>query len=219
MFKESSDSGVELEQAAETVATANGPALVTLHPWNGATPVTPFGFQQYSGSSSIGRDLTPADLTALEARWIDPELARRARLRRADSLTGGEIVGRKGGDYSGVLIPYFQPGSDQVRDYRLRRDHPDLEHDAGGNLKIRQKYLSPPGRTNMLYLPPGVPQSLLRDAAMPVVNTEVSSSLSPSGAPPTMVLRVGLAFCRWEYQESTTGGERLAKPLGPMAAA
>ena len=144
-----------------------------LYPRNGATPlVEPFGFQQYSGSSNIGHDLTPADLGALNARWIDPELARRAKLRRVDSLIGGEMVGRRGGDYSGILIPYFQPGSDQVRDYRLRRDHPDLEYNAGGNLKIKQKYLSPPGRSNMLYLPPGVPQSLLRDAAMPVVITE-----------------------------------------------
>ena len=88
----------------------------------------------------------------------------RAGLRRVDSLTGGEIVGRKGGgDYSGILIPYFHPGSDQVRDYRLRRDHPDLEYDAAGSLKVKRKYLSPPGRSNMLYLPPGVPQSLLRD--------------------------------------------------------
>jgi len=83
-----------------------------------------------------------------------------------------EIVGRKGGDYSGIAIPYFHPGSDQVRDYRLRRDHPDLEYDAGGNPKIKQKYLSPPGRSNMLYLPPGAPPSLLRDRALPIIITE-----------------------------------------------
>ena len=91
-------------------------------------------------------------------------LARRAGLRRVDSLTGAEIVGRKGGgDYSGIAIPYFHPGSEQVRDYRLRRDHPDLEYDGAGTLKVKQKYLSPPGRSNMLYLPPGVSQSLLCD--------------------------------------------------------
>jgi Domain of unknown function (DUF3854) len=89
-----------------------------------------------------------------------------------DSLTGAEMLGRKGGDYSGIAIPYFHPGSDQVRDYRLRRDHPDLEYDAGGNLKIKLKYLSPPGRSNMLYLPPGAPQSLLRDHALPIIITE-----------------------------------------------
>ena len=88
-------------------------------------------------------------------------------------LTGGEIVGRRGGgDYSGILIPYFLPGSDQVRDYRLRRDHPDLEYDTGGSLKPKRKYLSPPGRSNMLYLPPGVSQSLLGDPMLPVVITE-----------------------------------------------
>jgi predicted P-loop ATPase len=87
-------------------------------------------------------------------------------------MTGGEVVGRKGGNYSGILIPYFCPDSDQVREYRLRRDHPDLEYDSVGNLKAMQKYLSPPGRANMLYLPPGVAQSLLRDPALPIVITE-----------------------------------------------
>jgi hypothetical protein len=88
----------------------------------GATPlVAPFGFPPYSGSRSIGHDLTPADLRTLDTRWIDPGLARCAGLRRVDSLTGAELVGRKGGDYSGIAIPYFHPGSERVRDYRLRR--------------------------------------------------------------------------------------------------
>ena len=80
----------------------------------------PLGGFEYVGSSRVGSDLTSADHDALESRWIDPEMALRAGLRRVDSLTGGEIVGRKGGgDYSGILIPYFLPGSDHVRDYRL----------------------------------------------------------------------------------------------------
>ena len=100
-------------------------------------------------SGLIGSDLTTADYAALEERWIDRELANRAGLRRADSMTGGEVVGRKGGNYAGILIPYFHFGSDQVREYRLRRDHPDLEYDFAGNLKVRQKYLGAPGRSNM----------------------------------------------------------------------
>jgi len=108
----------------------------------------------------------------LEARWIDRDLASRAGLRRADYLTGGEIVGRKGGNYSGILIPYFRPDSDRVREYRLRRDHPDLEYDVAGNLRLRQKYLSPIGRSNMLYLSPGPGHSLLREPALPIVITE-----------------------------------------------
>jgi hypothetical protein len=99
-------------------------------------------------------------------------LADRAGLRRVDSFTGGDIVWRKGSNYSGIIIPYFRPGADYPRDYRLRRDHPDMEYDSAGNLKPRQKYLSPPGRSNMLYLPPGVPQDFLRDASMPVFITE-----------------------------------------------
>jgi hypothetical protein len=120
----------------------------------------------------IGSDLTPADYTELEARWIDRTLALQAGLRRVDSLTGGDIVGRKNGNYAGIVIPYFHPGSDQVREYRLRRDHPDLECDSAGNLKPKQKYLSPPGRSNMLYIAPGVDPGLLRDANTPVVITE-----------------------------------------------
>jgi hypothetical protein len=93
----------------------------------------PLGSFEYVASSRVDSDLTPADHAALESRWIDPETARRAGLGRVDSITGGEVVGRKGGgDYSGILIPYFRPGSDDVRDYRLRRDHPDLEYNLVG---------------------------------------------------------------------------------------
>jgi hypothetical protein len=120
----------------------------------------------------IGSSLTASDYAALEARWIDRELANRAKLRRVDSLTGGDIIGRKGGDYAGIVIPYFLPGSDLVREYRLRRDHPEMEYDRSGALRPRQKYLSPPGRSNMLYLAPDVSQSLLCDSSLPVVVTE-----------------------------------------------
>ena len=108
-------------------------------------------------------------------------MAWRAGLRRVDSLTGGEIVGRKGGgDYSGILLPYFHPGSNQVRDYRLRRDRTDLEYDDDGSLKAKRKYLSAPGRSNMLYLPPGVSLSLLASDASR--DHGGSSRLSPCGA-------------------------------------
>ena len=55
--------------------------------------------------------LTEQDYASLEARWISRELATRAQLRRVDSAAGEATVGRKGGDYAGILIPYFQPGS------------------------------------------------------------------------------------------------------------
>ena len=30
----------------------------------------------------------------------------------------------------------------------MRRDQPDFEYDSAGNLKAKQKYLGPPGRSN-----------------------------------------------------------------------
>jgi hypothetical protein len=96
-------------------------------------------------ASLAGVNLTSADHAALKSRWIDPALAERACQRCVDALAGGEIIRRKSGDCAGILIPYFLPGSDQIREYRLRRVHPDLECDAAGNLKPRQNYLSPQG--------------------------------------------------------------------------
>jgi len=137
------------------------------------------GHRNWSGNPTVsdmpgllGRELSSVDLAALEARWISRDLAESALLRRVDSLTGGQIVGRKGGDYAGIAIPYFAPGSPHIREYRLRRDHPDLEADSNGELKPKQKYLSPPGRGNMLYLPPGTDSTLLNKRDLPVIITE-----------------------------------------------
>jgi hypothetical protein len=120
----------------------------------------------------VGADLTASDYRALETRWIDRATAESAQLRRVDPSTGGEIVGRRNGDYAGILIPYFHPGFASVREYRLRRDHPEMEYDAAGQLKPRQRYLSPPGRSNMLYFAQGTAPSMLRDADLPVVIAE-----------------------------------------------
>lgn len=125
------------------------------------------------GSGKLaGSDLAPSDFAALEARWIDRDLALAARVRRVDSPTGAELVGRKAGNYAGIAIPYFLPGSNTVREYRLRRDHPEMEIDSRGQVKPRQKYLSPPGRGNMLYFAPGTTDAQLRDATLPLIITE-----------------------------------------------
>ena len=122
--------------------------------------------------SVIGEELSPADLAALEARWLDRHVVVAACLRRVDSFIGSQLVGRRGGDYAGIAIPYFSPGRPSVREYRLRRDHPDLELDPTGLMKVRQKYLSPPGRGNMLYLPPGAEAAALSDVDRFVLITE-----------------------------------------------
>src|SRR6185437_6276309 len=120
-----------------------------------------------------GTPLTPSDLERLAQSGIDRDLAQRAQLRRVDSLTGGHIVGRNGGaDYSGIVIPYVRPGESHAREFRLRRDRPDLEQAEGGRLREKNKYLSPPGRRSMLYFPPDVDPDWLSDASLPIVVTE-----------------------------------------------
>ena len=120
-----------------------------------------------------GSSLTPADLDALARCGISTELAQQALLRRVDSFSGAELVGRNGrGDYGGIIFPYIWPGEDDVREYRLRRDHPDLEQAEGGRFKEKNKYLWPPGRGNLLYLPPNIVPEWLTDLSLSVVFTE-----------------------------------------------
>lgn len=120
----------------------------------------------------LGGPLEDRDYQALVARWITPAIADSALLRRVDSITGQELVGRSGaGRYDGLAIPYVWPGEDQVREYRLRRDHPDLEPNGSGFKEVG-KYLSPPGRGNKLYFVPGTCPKLLEDTEVPIVITE-----------------------------------------------
>lgn len=109
--------------------------------------------------------LTPADDVALEARWISRDFAAAAMIRRVTSIEGAEIVGREGkvGSWDGQLIPYIQPGESHVREYRLRRDHPDLVPQHDGTLKPGFRYCSPPGKGNMLYFVPGTDPAWLAD--------------------------------------------------------
>jgi len=120
-----------------------------------------------------GEALAEADFASLRSCGIPRKLAERAMLRRVDSAEGAELVGRNGaGDYSGIVFPYVWPGQDSVREYRLRRDHPEMEQQPDGTLKEQAKYVSPPGRRNMLYLVPGTEPEWLKDASLRVVITE-----------------------------------------------
>src|SRR5947209_18095395 len=85
-----------------------------------------------------GDNLTKIDLEKLARSYITPELARSAGIRRVDSITGAEIVGRKarnGEDYAGLVFPYVWPSEPHTREYRLRRDNPDLEQSSNGEIK------------------------------------------------------------------------------------
>jgi P4 family phage/plasmid primase-like protien len=119
-----------------------------------------------------GTPLRQSDLDHLSRSGIDAAAAMRAYLRRVDSATGADIVCRNGpGDFSGIAIPYMCPRTNRVRDYRLRRDRPEMEW-SHGELKPRGKYLSPPGRGNMLYFVPGTEVCWLQDRTLPVLILE-----------------------------------------------
>lgn len=120
-----------------------------------------------------GSPLSAADLAQLAKCGISAELAERAKLRRVASLEGGQLIGRNGsGDYSGVIFPYFMPGEDRIREVRLRRDKPPLEAKPDGTWKEKEKYLSPPGRSNMAYFMPGTDAGWLADVTIPATITE-----------------------------------------------
>ena len=117
--------------------------------------------------------LSTQDLAGLAHSGISRELAEAAGLRRVNSSEGAEVIGRNGiADYSGILFPYCWPGDQHPREYRLRRDHPDLEEDGSGGVRERNKYLSPPGAPNMLYFPPDVRPAWLSDPSLSIILTE-----------------------------------------------
>jgi hypothetical protein len=90
-----------------------------------------------------------------------------------NSFEGGQIIGRNGSsNYAGLVFPYFRPGEITARDYRLRRDCPELEQKPDGSPKEKQKYLSAPGRSNLLYFPCGTDPAALSDFRLPVIVVE-----------------------------------------------
>ena len=120
-------------------------------------------------------NLTEFDYQTFEACFIDRQLVEQAKLRRVDDFDGAELVGktRKAGtDYGGIIFPYFLPEQAKAREYRLRRDKPDLEQKADGSIKEKAKYLSPTGARNMLYFPPNVKAEWLKDVSILVCLTE-----------------------------------------------
>ena len=75
----------------------------------------------------IGTPLSESDLTSLAECGIDAAMAEYAQLRRVDSFTGGEIVGRNhSGCYAGIVFRYRWPQEPHIREYRLRGDEPDV---------------------------------------------------------------------------------------------
>ena len=127
-----------------------------------------------SGPALPGQDPTPGDLLQLAESWIDAAHAQLAHLRRVDSPTGAQLVGRKDTasmSYSGILYPCIWPGEHSPYTYFLRLDSPPLER-RGAELRETRKYLVPPGSSNRLYMLPDVHPQWLLDTTLPLVITE-----------------------------------------------
>jgi len=120
--------------------------------------------------------LNAADYVDLEKKsWLTREIVDAAKIQRVNTIEGAEIVGRTATaskDYAGLIFSYFWPGDSHPREYRLRRDNPDLERRADGSIKEKDKYLGPRKSINRLYIPPGTPAEWLTDATVPVTFTE-----------------------------------------------
>jgi hypothetical protein len=121
--------------------------------------------------------LTPADYAAFERCGISRKIVDDADVFRVDDHEGAQMVGRshrrdQWHNYSGLVFPIRWPGNDDVREYRLRRDQPDMEMQADGEEKETAKYLSAPGVKSMLYFAPETDPAWLDDATMPVVFVE-----------------------------------------------
>ena len=83
-------------------------------------------------NEETGNALTVTDYANLARRWIDRQLTDAAGIRRVDSNTGRLLMGRRDhASYEGLAIPYFFPGESHIREWRLRRDYPDLEYKDG----------------------------------------------------------------------------------------
>lgn len=122
----------------------------------------------HNGTTTHG-SLTPADVAALEREsWIDSATADAFGLRRVSSAEGAALVGRENReDYAGIAFSVYWPGNSEIREVFLRRDHPPIE-----NGKPKQKYLAPPGRSNMLLFGPGESAEALTDPTIPIVLVE-----------------------------------------------
>ncbi len=68
----------------------------------------------------------------LDPRWIDSTTAAGALLRRVDSPTGCQLVGRSGArSYEGIAIPYFLPGNPVPVSGGCAAITPEMEYQDG----------------------------------------------------------------------------------------
>src|ERR1051325_4133889 len=152
-------------------------ALMPMLSNSGSSGAVPLSIYQPTKESPRVTDLrlplTSEDIARLKRSYISHELALDAGLFRVDSAEGGRLVGQNGSrDYSGIAFPYRWPGEPNAREYRLRRDNPEIEELPDGARKEKHKYLSPPRARNLLYFAPCATPHALNDVTLTIVITE-----------------------------------------------
>jgi putative DNA primase/helicase len=115
--------------------------------------------------------LRPADYEIFARFSVPAELVDSAGIERVSDAEAREYGITGIGDMSGLVFPYFLPGSNGHRaTCRIRRDHPEMEDG-----KSKDKYKSPFGDVRHLYFPPNATE-LLRDAAAELLFVEAEKS-------------------------------------------
>jgi putative DNA primase/helicase len=121
----------------------------------------------------VGSPLTAADLAMLAKAGIDQDTAERAGWRRVTHAEARDGCGirYKSNHLEGIAIPHVDPANDQVRTWRVRRDHPEMDSDG----QPIGKYLSPPDRRHLYFAPDSA--SRLADLSAPCVIVEAAKSV------------------------------------------
>jgi hypothetical protein len=172
-------------------------------------------------SNLQGCPLSEEDLRKLEAAGISRDLAKQALLRRVTSSEGAAIVGRPTtGAYSGMVFPYILPGESHVREYRLRRDRPEMEYGADGRSRKRTSTsLLRDAETGFTSFPAlsrnGLTMQRSRRQSLKARRRRSLCMGSPGMG--SMVTRSDRGFCQSAFRVSGTGGEQLAKLLALTA--
>lgn len=143
-----------------------------------------------------GGSLRPADLELHARLGIPPELLAAVASRVNDREARDQLGVKHTGDLAGVLYARLDPETGGARGYRLRRDHPEVEHGRPIN-----KYLSSCDKPAFFFAPDVAP--LLLDLSVSVVLVEAEKSALTVTASAIRssrrVLAIGMGGC-WGWR-------------------
>ncbi|MEJ7862367.1 MAG: DUF927 domain-containing protein [Pyrinomonadaceae bacterium] len=113
-------------------------------------------------------NLSTSDIEHRSKSFLNENTLRLGGVRRVSDDVGHQILGintrKKGVDYDGLAIPYFNVwDSNKILEFSIRRDNPGYKENGNGELKEARKYVKPFTTKNLLYVPPMVNPEWLAD--------------------------------------------------------